>query len=1190
MKHTVRISTALSILISISTFIHAQTARLYDSGNGLPSTQINDVFQGGNGMLWIATNNGLYRFDGLNFLEFHHDKDKAGSLGSDLVLKVLEDSRGVTWVGTSTGLQTFDPETNSFSEVSLDDSGRTHFIYGLEEIPSGQGKGGILVSASDFGLYLLDLETHVSDEAMRRSFVAPDNSDHLKTIFIDSSSRIWASSEMGGLLVYDTNGRTILEDMWEEAGPQLRGQVIASDFAEDTGTGDIIIGTSNFGILIFEAETGRIRIPADRAARDCKVMSLLECTRFSPQDQKTVIVGTENQGMKQFSPETRVLSPLSLPNVPFQTGNWKVHGLMEDNQGNLWVSAYQTGLMIVPQSMFGFRHINLGQMEGSAGEGVSLTSAFREYGKGRTWIGSDGKGLFCIMGDGRTVNYNSGNSGLPDDSVMDLAVDRRGTLWIATFLDGLVTYSESRGFRRFRDNARVGTERTYCLNYDRDEDILYVGTHGSGIVIVDPATETVVGTITEGINHWVNSITFDSSGTMWIGTFDGHWCYNPGSGQLSRTDLKDPGLMIARTYSIAESKDGTIWMGTGEGLIRLDRDSGGVRLLTVRDGLSSNVVSGILEGNDGSIWVSTSYGLTRINPKTGQMSRYYEYDGLQGNEFSIGAIFKSRRGQLFFGGTKGMTAFYPRVVSQKLHDVPPVIFTRLTVANEEVEYVAGSESNILDKDILEAERIVLPYSSNSFSLDYSVPEFTNPQRIRYSYMLSRFDEDWKTASAQSRTATYTNLPHGRYTLTVKAHFDGDEENSSVRSIDVRVLPPWWKSFWAFLLYAALLAGMAMLLLTLRKKSRLHRQQQEESELKEARIQMFTNISHEIRTPLNLVLSPLRKLMETDSDPDRKENYGMMYRNATIILDRMNEFEESRRLELAAGENGVKKEAESYSPPEETDPKVLKSRKNLLLVDENAEMRRYLRMELRKHFNVETCSDADEAWAKVVGTLPDAVVTDIIPGGSMDGTDLCEKIRRNPTTSLIPVLILTSQWDDDTIRRCTESGADRYLVKPVPVDLLRSTVQQVISTREAIRNKYTNDVPYDYGDMKMPSSDDQILPRTVEIIKANIGDPAFGVEELSREIGMSRVHLNRKLKETISVSPGTFIRSIRLKQAAYLLVNNKVNISEVAYKVGFSTHSYFSSSFKDFFGLPPKEFVAKYSDPARKEELARLLEI
>ena len=1173
----------------IFTDAEAQTARLYDSGSGLPSTQINDVFQGGNGMLWVATNNGLYRFDGLNFLGFQHEKDKAGSLGSSLVLKVLEDSNGVTWVGTSTGLQTFNPDTNTFSDVTLDDSGRTHFIYGLEEISLEDGRSGILVSASDFGLYMLDIETMVPDDARRKRFTAPDNSDHLKTLFIDSRSRIWASSEMGGVFVYDTDGNLIQEDMWEETGDTVRSQAIASAFAEDPSSGDIIIGTSNYGILIYDAGSGRIRIPSDAASRGCKVMSLLVCTRFTLPDQKVVIVGTENQGLKQFSLEDRTLSQLTLPNVPYHTGKWKVHGLLEDNQGNLWISAYLTGLMIVPQSMFGFRYYSFRQGDSPGEENTSLTSAYRDNERSRTWVGSDGKGLFCLMGDGRTVNFNSGNSALPDDSVMDLAVDKRGTLWVATFMDGLVTYDDAHGFKRFKDNGAIGTERTYCLNYDSVEDILYVGTHGNGIAVVDPVSGTVVRNITEGINHWVNSLTFDNSGTLWIGTFDGHWCYNPESGQLFRTDLKDESLMSTRTYSIAEGSDGTIWMGTGEGLIRLDRSSGEVKLLTVQDGLSSNIISGVLEGNDGSIWVSTSYGLTRINPQTGQTSRYYEYDGLQGNEFAIGAFYKSQRGQMFFGGNKGLTAFHPRVVSQKLHDVPPVIFTRLTVANEVVEFVAGKEENILDKHITEATSIVLPYSSNSFSLDYSVPEFTNPERIRYTYRLDRFDQEWKAASAQNRTATYTNLPHGRYTFTVKAHFDGDEDNSSVHSIDVRVLPPWWLSFWAFLVYAAALAGMAILCFTLHKKSLLHKQQQEESELKEAKIQMFTNISHEIRTPLSLVLSPLRKLMEKDGDIERKEDYGIMYRNASIILDKINEFEESRRRELAAGYSGTTDE-DAYTTPEDTDDKILKSRKNLLLVDENAEMRRYLKMELRKHFNVETCSDADEAWAKVVSTLPDAVVTDIITGGSMDGTDLCEKVKRNPSTNLIPVLILTSQWDDDTIRRCTESGADRYLVKPVPVDLLRSTVQQVISMREAIRNKYTTDVPYDYADIRMNSADDNFLPRTVETIKAHISDPDFGVEELSREIGMSRVHLNRKLKETISVSPGTFIKSIRLKQAAYLLVNNKVNISEVAFKVGFSTHSYFSSTFKDYFGLPPKEFVAKYSDPAKKEELDRLLKI
>jgi CheY-like chemotaxis protein len=322
----------------------------------------------------------------------------------------------------------------------------------------------------------------------------------------------------------------------------------------------------------------------------------------------------------------------------------------------------------------------------------------------------------------------------------------------------------------------------------------------------------------------------------------------------------------------------------------------------------------------------------------------------------------------------------------------------------------------------------------------------------------------------------------------------------------------------------------------------------ESAMKETKLQMFTDISHEIRTPLNLVMAPLRKLLDKEEDADKKESYEMMYRNASQILEHMNRLEESRLAE--AEEIPEYKVPEVTGPAEEMEEKALKSKKNLILVDDNAEMRRYLKMELRNQFNIETCASAEEAWKRIVGTIPDAVVTDFITGGEMDGADLCGKIKHNPSTNLVPVLILSSQWDEETLRKCTENGADRYLVKPVPVDLLRTSIQQAISTREAIRNKYTSDMSYDYEEITIPSAEKMFLPKVVETIKAHISDPDFGVEELSREIGMSRVHMNRKLKESINISPSSFIKSIKLKQGAYLLVNNKVNISEVAYRVGY----------------------------------------
>jgi AraC-like DNA-binding protein len=154
-------------------------------------------------------------------------------------------------------------------------------------------------------------------------------------------------------------------------------------------------------------------------------------------------------------------------------------------------------------------------------------------------------------------------------------------------------------------------------------------------------------------------------------------------------------------------------------------------------------------------------------------------------------------------------------------------------------------------------------------------------------------------------------------------------------------------------------------------------------------------------------------------------------------------------------------------------------------------------------------------------------------------------------------------------------------------MLKSALASAIATRDAIKNKYTRDIDYGYGDIKMNNADNQLATKVIAIIRKNIENPDFSVEELSREVGMSRVHLNRKLKETMNISPSNLIRSIRLKQAAYLLINNKVNISEVAYKVGFSTHSYFSNSFHDYFGMTPKEFTAQYMNCTDEETLKKL---
>jgi CheY-like chemotaxis protein/AraC-like DNA-binding protein/two-component sensor histidine kinase len=277
-----------------------------------------------------------------------------------------------------------------------------------------------------------------------------------------------------------------------------------------------------------------------------------------------------------------------------------------------------------------------------------------------------------------------------------------------------------------------------------------------------------------------------------------------------------------------------------------------------------------------------------------------------------------------------------------------------------------------------------------------------------------------------------------------------------------------------------------------------------------------------------------------------------------------------------------------APAETETAKQTKSKRNIVLVDDDSEMRAYLKLELQSIYNIEVCASGKDAWTKITTTIPDAIVTDLMMEG-MDGAELCEKVKKNHQTNHIPVIILTSSSDENSQQKCIDSGADRFLTKPISLEILKSTISNAIATRDTIRNKYNKEIDYKLSEIQMKDPGNELVSKVIETIRKNMENTDFTVEDLSREIGMSRVHLNRKLKEVMNVSPSSLIRSIRLKQAAFLLINNNVNISEVAYKVGFSTHSYFSNSFHDYFGMTPKEFVAKYSDCKDEETLKKIFE-
>ena len=262
---------------------------------------------------------------------------------------------------------------------------------------------------------------------------------------------------------------------------------------------------------------------------------------------------------------------------------------------------------------------------------------------------------------------------------------------------------------------------------------------------------------------------------------------------------------------------------------------------------------------------------------------------------------------------------------------------------------------------------------------------------------------------------------------------------------------------------------------------------------------------------------------------------------------------------------------------------------LLIVDDNKDILDYLKSELQQEYAITLAFSGNSAWSMIHKSRPDIVLTDMMmPDGN--GIELCQRIKGNPEMDHIPVIMLTGEGDERIELKSLELNVDHYLQKPFNISILRGTLQQVLKVRDSMKKHIQrNDANGDFDNVEMDSAEEKLFQRITETLLAHLDDSEFGVQELANEVGISRVHLNRKMKEKYGLSPNVFIRAYRLKQAAYLLVHNKVNVSEVAYRVGFSTHSYFSSSFREYFGMSPKDFILTYTDKADDPSFKKLLE-
>lgn len=1356
-------------LIGSTPVMKAQTGKFYSTDKELSNSLINAVYQDRKGFIWIATENGLNKFDGTRFSIYRHNATDSTSLKNNYVRTLFEDSRGNFWIGCINGLQRYDRATDNFHElfISRKDGRKNPHITSIIE----RRNGDLWIATSGQGAISLKKNSNPASFHIETELTDRIGSNYLNVIFEDSRQNLWIATEEKGLYRYSPENKELKS---YKAPYHIAGDDVSA-ICEDAH-GQIFVGTLTKGLFrLSSRQEGNFEPVLYQNRMNLNIRTLIIDTRGK------LIIGTDGEGVKEYQPQQDIIVDSEINAGPFDFSKSKVHSLIEDKDHNLWLGIFQKGLILVPGisnkfDYYGYKSIHNNTI------GSSCVMAIHTDEQATIWIGTDNDGLYAINDQGKQLRHYTHQAGNPQSvpgTILCLYEDSNQELWLGSYFNGLARMNKQTGTCQdatslLQGNLNAGKPKVSCIIEDKNKN-LWVGTYGSGLYKINLPTQHVTyyestrnenddWSINRLPNDWISYLLEDREGMIWIGTYKGLAVLNPQTDNFINYKKQNnllPGYVV---YSLLESSNGEIWAGTSEGLVCLNKDRLTPVLFTTADGLPSDIICGLAEDEKKNIWISTHQGISKLNPPEKKFINYYAGDGLQGNEFTRTAVFKDKRGKIFFGGTNGVTAFYPQDITEIKKEMN-VLITGFHVANRPVKKGDKSGNNVItDTAVMDTEQFTLAYNENTFSIDFSVLEFSNPDRISYQYKIKELGDEWISTQPGTNRVTYSSLKPGKYTFSVQAR---DHNNfSNIRTVTIAITPPWYQTWWAKVIWgclgALLIYALTMYILSpIRHRQEVMRQKHME-QINEAKLQFFINISHEIRTPMTLIISPLEKLLAEHSE--KQPVYLMIYRNAQRILRLINQLMDIRKLDkgqmhlkfretdivgfindlmqtfnyqaqkknitftfekelegadslkvwidlnnfdkvlmnvlsnafkytheggnievlLKTGHNdayrgalkdyfeiditdngiGIDKnkieqiferfyqidndmtqsnfgtgiglhlsrslvelhhgiikaenredgqgtrfiirlplgsnhlKAEELENPEETgsEPTIsqlpkdsiyeteeenktneyrkpkAKTRYRVLIVEDDEEIRRYIRSELDSDFRIYECTNGREGLETILKEKPDLVISDVMMP-EMDGITLCRKIKQNININHIPIILLTAKSKAEDQIEGLEIGADAYIVKPFNTELLRTTISNLIANRERLRGKLVGEqqVEEKITKIEMKSNDEILMSKVMKTINDHLADPTLNVEMLAANVGMSRVHMHRKLKELTNQSARDFIRSIRLKQAANLLREKNLSVSEVAYATGFSNLSHFSNTFRDFYGISPSEY-------------------
>ena len=917
-------------MLFTTAFLKAQNNQFQFShlniSNGLSHNDVTCIFKDNKGFMWFGTLSGLNRYDGYKFKIFKHMVSDTTSLDDDYIVSISDGPDNKLWVETRGGYNIYDPATEKFghnvvgylrsiaipdasiASVKKDRSGNFWFLHrtlGLYKYDPGRHKTVHLThspanSASIFANVVSDLaedshgdlwltyrdgELERMDPATLRinyrlrvfNKLPPELNSPYK-IYIDNQDDIWAYVPTYSAGVYYVNTKNKIFKHIDKGNDQfhLNTDVVSSVIQDDKNR--VWIATDHGGVNLLNKN-------------DFKIQYLLN----REDDDKTI-------------------------------GQNSITLLYKDNTNIIWVGTYKKGVGYYHESIIKFplyAHHLSDPVSDPKSLSFSDINSFAEDKAGNIWIGTNGGGLIYYDRKNGTFkpylhDATNGNS-LANNVVVCLYIDHEQKLWIGTYFGGLDCF-DGKKFVHYKhsdaDTTSITDDRVCAITEDNEHHLL-VGTLSAGFNVFDAKkqsfTHYVYNSRENAIHsNYVSRMLVDTRKNLWVVTSYGVDVLQHKTNQFIHHihDEKNPYSLISNnTNNIMEDSYGLIWVSTRGGIGIFDYKTGRFTNISKQDGLPDNTVIDMQEYDKNNVWVSTMNGISDIVvDRNGaglkfHFVNYNETEGLQGREFTENSSLKTREGELLFGGGNGFNLFKP----SNLHTnttIPKLVFTNFQVFNQSVE--VGEKINgrvILPQSITNSNSLTLKYNDNVFDLEFAALNYFNPGKVKYQYMMEGFDKGWINADNQIRKATYTNLDPADYVFKVRAS-SNENWSDSVLTLNIKILPPFWKTAWAYILYGLLIVG-SLLFLRRRGIEKLKSQFAIEKEREEAhrmheldlmKIKFFTNVSHEFRTPLSLIMAPVDKILKQIAEPDIQRQLMLVNRNAKRLLNLVNQLLDFRKME------------------------------------------------------------------------------------------------------------------------------------------------------------------------------------------------------------------------------------------------------------------------------------------------------